>query len=64
MTMPIRHIPFTPGPTCTCTSPDKNDWKVTQFTQGIKTIKCEKCGNSWNESDPGNDPVWSQYYMY
>jgi hypothetical protein len=64
MTMPIRHIPFTPGPTCTCTPPDKNDWKVTQFTQGIKTIKCEKCGKSWNESDPGNDPVWSQYGMY
>ena len=46
MTMPMRHIPFTPGPTCTCTPPDKNDWKVTQFTQGIKTIKCEKCGIS------------------
>ncbi len=62
--MPMTYTPFIPGPTCTCAPQNKNDWKVTQFTQGIKTIKCEKCGKSWNEYDSANDPVWSRHGMY
>jgi len=62
--MPMTFRNFKPGPTCTCTPPDENNWKLIQFTQGMKTIKCEKCGEYWNENDPGNDPVWKQSGMY
>ena len=62
--MPMTYGHISSGPTCTCTPPDKNDWKLTQFYQGIKTIKCEKCGESWNESDLEGDPVWKAGGMY
>jgi hypothetical protein len=64
MSMPMRIEPFTLGPTCTCSPPNKKNWKQTRFVQGTRTIECEIRGNSWNESDPGNDPRWKNDEIY